>query len=472
MATGDRLNGHIRPHGVDVARITFWFVVCAGALLAAFAVGLHAGVYRTALFRAVDATKTTIEDSLTIASGEAATLAGTHPTHFLQPTRNQGDGVTTNDAAGDQTDLILLSGFFEGGNQLRLIRRNGTIVARWPVKYYDVFPNPTHLPADFAPATNWNMDTHGALAMPDGSVVFNFEFAGLVRLDRCGRVEWSLPRRTHHSVERAEAGGFWVPSRRNIVDGPSPFPPFETPVKEDTVLRVGDDGRVLAEYSVPRLLYDNGLEPVVTATGDWFRAGERWDGEIVHLNKVEELTSDIAGDFPTFEAGDLALSLRDQNLVVVVDRTLSKVKWWRIGPWRRQHDPEFVRGGRILLFNNNVYETAFGNTPPVSPVAAPRVSHIGRIDPSSGAYDVIYGERAGQELLSVIRGKVEVTPAGGLMITEFEAGRVLETDANGKVVWEYVNRYNPTEVAEITEARVYPSSYFTVADWSCSGGGD
>jgi hypothetical protein len=62
---------------------------------------------------------------------------------------------------------------------------------------------------------------------------------------------------------------------------------------------------------------------------------------------------------------------------------------------------------------------------------------------------------------------VDLTPAGGLLITEAQGGRVRETDANQKLVWEYVNRYDDNRVAELGEARLYPSSYFTVKDWSC-----
>ena len=44
---------------------------------------------------------------------------------------------------------------------------------------------------------------------------------------------------------------------------------------------------------------------------------------------------------------------------------------------------------------------------------------------------------------------------------------MFEVDAAGVKIWEYINRHSPDEVAEITEARVYPSNYFRVSDWSC-----
>jgi hypothetical protein len=35
------------------------------------------------------------------------------------------------------------------------------------------------------------------------------------------------------------------------------------------------------------------------------------------------------------------------------------------------------------------------------------------------------------------------------------------------VVWEYLNRYDADDVAEIGEARRYSADYFHVKDWSC-----
>jgi hypothetical protein len=464
-------------NALDPSKAIFFTLVALALLGLSFAVGLEAGAERNGLYRFVTETTSTISQSLRLTASEAPTLMGIRPSWFVQPSRYDGDGVTVNDPGNDPEDLILLAGFFDYTNELRLIRRDGAVVARWPVSYSKLFPNaheffpdvdPELLPNAAAPQTDWNIDTHGALALPDGSVVFNFERAGLAKLDRCGRVVWTVRRRTHHSLERAEGGGFLVPGRRTIVEGPSPFPPFDPPFEEDTILRVSDEGRVTSEVSVPRLMYNSGLEPLLTSTNTKFGAGMRWEREIVHLNKIDELTSDMAADFPTFEAGDLALSIRGMNMVLVVDKSASRVKWWRVGPWLRQHDPEFKRGGTIVVFNNNIYAGwVFEGEDQTTPASTPRVSNIIEMDPATGRAEVIFGGRPDQELLTVVRGKVDVTPAGGLLITEQEGGRVIETDAHGRIVWEYLNRYNRDLMAEINEARLYPAAYFTVADWTC-----
>jgi hypothetical protein len=450
----------------DVSKICFYTICIIGFFSLSFVFGLYSGVKKTVVYQTARSLKNTVEESLYLIFEEASTLSKTHPKHFLQPARYEGAGVTVNEVSGGEDDVILLSGFFDKTNQLRLIRRDGTVIARWPVRFYEIFPNVSHLLKP--PATDWNVDIHGALALPDGSVVFNFDEKGLVKLNRCGDVVWTLARNSHHSVEIAEGGGFWVPGNRyHSKESDSPFPPFQTPLWENTIMKVSEDGKVLMEISVPKLFYDNGLEPLLTSTGEWFRAGHS-QGEIVHLNKIAELSSDIANDFPMFDAGDLALSLREYNLILIVDPDTEKIKWWRIGPWLRQHDPEFIPGGKLIVFNNNIYRTAFGeNRGNISSQSVPRVSNILEIDPVSGEHRIIYGNVSGQEMLSIIRGKHELTANGGLLVTEFEGGRVFETDSTGRIIWEYINRYDSDEVAEITEARVYPASYFSVSKWSC-----
>lgn len=452
---------------VDYSKFVFYALCVSSALGLTFFIGLHAGANHTFLYRVVNRVKTTLATAVSSTAQEATTITKIHPTHFLQPSRYHGSGVTLN-KVHDQGELILLSGFFRDTNELQLIRRDGTVVNRWPVQFSKLFPDPKYLANP--PQTDWNVGIHGALVLPDGSTVFNFDDAGLAKLDRCGEVQWTLRHATHHSIERAEGGGFWVPGRRMVEKGQkSSFPPFEPPYLENTIMHVSEDGKVTSETSFLGLLYENDFGPLFTSVGA--HLGVRWwvpEGrEIEHLNKIGELTSDIAGDFPMFESGDLIVSTNKHNLVVVFDPRTNKVKWWRIGPWMRQHDPEFRAGGVIGVFNNNMMSAVDGPFDFEKRKTAALVSNIVEVDPATGASKVIYGTRPGQEFLSIARGKFEYVPSGGLLVTEAENGRVFQTDPDGNLVWEYINRYDDDEVAELTESRIYPKDYFDVASWSC-----
>lgn len=450
-----------------LAKILFYTVGLGGVSAALFLYGMWSGYYENRLFRI---TKTVAEYVRQGGQGIAETSL-LRPDHLIQPARYEGSGVTVN-KVDDRGELIMLSGFFGQDSEIRLLRRDGTIVKRWPLLFSEIFDDASFLPA--APRTDWNVDTHGALVMPDGSIVFNFDYSGSARIDACGRVVWTLKHQSHHSIERSERGGFWIPGQNVINDGETIYPPFAPPFVESTILRVSEDGRILQEISVPKLFYDNNLEALLTSSAVFFgpRQENAWNREIVHLNKVDELSSSLAGDFPQFEVGDILLSFRNLNMVMVVDPDSQEIKWWHIGPWLRQHDPEFRRGGTIAVFNNNIYmhtafRTTLERTTKTTSLDVPRVSNIVEVDPKDGDERVLYGNRPGEYFLSVTRGKVEMTDGQGLLVTEFDGGRVFETDANGDIVWEYVNRYDEDEVAEITEARIYPADYFTVQDWTC-----
>jgi len=454
----------------EIAKLMFWSIIAAGLLSGVFLAGMYSGATKNAAFAMVRDLRKMTRVALRTVMQEAPVLVRARPEWHLQPARYAGSGVTINDTQDD--DLVLLAGFFDDGNELRLIRRDGSIVARWPVAFSEIFTDTGHIHEP--PSTDWNTDTHGALILPDGSVVFVFEYMGLVKLDRCGRLVWKVAEPVHHSVEQAEAGGYWVPGRNYVLEeATARYPPFSVPYFEDTILRISEDGEVLEERSLVELFYQNGMEASVTAS--YGSASEqRMDGEILHLNKVAELETGMATDFPMFAAGDLLLSVRELNMILVADPGLQRVKWWRVGPWIRQHDPEFKAGGLISVFNNNAYKPVFGPENPFMKSLShiTHISNIIEIDPATDEHRRVYGGVKAQELLSVIRGKHEVTERGGLLITEFEGGRVLETDAAGRTIWQYINRYDADEVAEITEARIYPADYFAVSDWSCAASAD
>ncbi len=389
----------------------------------------------------------------------------------LQPSRDQGDGVTVNTI--DDGALVSLVGFFDEENQIRLVTRDGSVVHKWSLDYFEHFPDVDERVCNLQ--SSLGVDMHGAHITSDGDLVVNYEYCGTVKLDQCGALQWSISEPTHHSLIPAEAGGYWILGRYQwkAIDDPDRLPPFSTPgtdqlIDEDSLMRVSEDGKIIDEYSIPQLMIDNGLEPILTANGEYFGLGKVRRGEIVHANKAAELTTDIADQFPLFAAGDIAVSMRELNMVMVFDPVSKVVKWHQIGPWLRQHDPEFMADGRISIFNNNTYRTDYIGQDGQTDLTADFATNIIAVDPVTGESSVVFGQREGQEMLSVVRGQHELLDNDGMIISEFDGGRVLQVNAAGEIVWEYVNRYDDDFVGEITNSDVYPADYFNV-DWqSCS----
>ncbi|WP_375687573.1 arylsulfotransferase family protein [Pseudooceanicola sp. LIPI14-2-Ac024] len=388
----------------------------------------------------------------------------------LQPARGQGSGVTRN-TVPDADSLVMMAGFFDGENQVRIVRRDGSLVWKWSMDYFDHFPDLANRVCDVA--SPLRVDTHGAHVTPQGEVLVNYEYCGTVKVDQCSDVIWRIESPTHHSLVPAEAGGYWILGRKKWAarEAPDRFPPFSTPanddlILEDTLMRISEDGEVLDEISIPIVLLENDLMAPVTSGRVEFLKFRPGRTELLHANQATELPSALADAFPLFEAGDIAISIRDLNFVFVMDPDTHEVKWHQTGPWLRQHDAEFRTDGRLSMFNNNTYRNAYRNER--TNLKYPFTTNIIAIDPVSGETEVLFGERPGEEMLSVIRGQHENLDGNGLLITEFDAGRVLEVDGAGEVVWEYVNAYDDKNVGEIRNAVVLPGDYFETELGPCT----
>lgn len=427
------------------------FVLSLAGLV--FAYGVAVGAYRLFPFDILDY----VVDSAQAVFADREMLTGSEPTEFLQPARHEGEGVTRWDREQASPGRTLVSGFFDDGNEIRLLEMDGTVVNRWPLRFSEIWTSTDHVdPPSRVPTTDWHVDVEGIMLFPDGSIAFNFAGLGLTKMDRCGVVEWQLPRMTHHSLEPSRAGGLWVPAAEYVdTTDVNAFQPLVPPYLDHTILELGPDGTVLREISLLDVFFSNDLQALLFANGSQRVAPPQEDP--LHLNDIEELPDSLADDFPMFDAGDLLLSMRDLNLVMVLDPDDGEVKWHRTGPWIRQHDPDWGHG-TITVYNNNTDDAGgaiFGG------------SNIIQVDPASGQVPVIYGNEPGEAFYSQVRGKHQWLPNGNLLVTEHGAGRFFEVSAEGRLVWEFVNRYDADRIANVTQAVRYPLGYEHVETWSC-----
>ena len=179
----------------------------------------------------------------------------------------------------------------------------------------------------------------------------------------------------------------------------------------------------------------------------------------MHLNDVEEIPTELLDQFPQFSAGDLLVSLRESNLVMVVEPSTGRIKWHHTGPWIQQHDPDWEPDGTISVFDNRYDKSVYGGTL--------GGSNIISIDPKTDTAEYLYGRGEGQHFYTKQQGNHQIFPNGNILVNETDAGRVFEVTPSGDIVWEFINRYNNEEVIQIRDATRYPPDYFQVSDWGC-----
>lgn len=441
-----------------MARFSFYFssIALVSALL--FVAGVYTAEKETFPYRPMKAIYSDIK-----AVYRELTNLNARPIHWTSLKRYAGNGVTINHTKAEQNEFILLQGLFDDRLEIRLIDRSGRLMQRWPLQPMRIIDKLTHL--HNRPLTPWHVNMRGAIILPDGSVLATLSQITLIKLDRCGKLLWLLDKPAHHSIERNDDGSLWVPSARQHNDSSQLTTKlFEPPYSEDILIKIDADGRIIEEISLVEVFVKNNAYGLLTMTGGGkptpfptIRPNSRQS--IFHLNDVEALPAALADDFSLFKAGDLLVSLRNRNLLMVIDPASKSIKWWAAYPWIRQHDPDWVKGGLIRVFDNHRDGTDNGSIL--------GGSRIVEINPVNGATTILYSGNQETPFYTKWGGEQQSLEDGRIIITEAKAGRVFEIDANKDIIWEYINAYDDHHNGDIRFARAYRQDYFTISDWSC-----
>jgi hypothetical protein len=81
-------------------------------------------------------------------------------------------------------------------------------------------------------------------------------------------------------------------------------------------------------------------------------------GDTLHLNDIEPFPSTLQPGL--FSPGDLLISLRNIHTVFVFTVATRKIKHVWTGEFVRQHDPDFLDGNTISVFDNNNIDSEAG----------------------------------------------------------------------------------------------------------------
>lgn len=418
-----------------------------------FAFGVAVGTFRIAPYGLLEQAAADTRDWVRYPMQNA----GLSPQKFLYPAASNGRSSIER-RPGAYDGLTFVTGFFGDSNGMRLLDMDGTVVHEWKVSFNHIWPKAPQL--DSQP-NDWDVQIHGARLYPNGDVVFNFEYAGLVKIDACSRTVWKLAAQTHHSIFKDPSGNLWVPSRKWRKTPAASLPAARPPFWEEFLLEVSPDGKVLRRISILDIIARSHYEGVLFSNGSQTPKVEMpLDHNFTHVNDVEVLTPALAAAFPMFEVGYLLVSVRNLDLLLVVDPGDLKIKWSMVGPFLRQHDPDFTRRGTLSVFDNR-RDGAGG--------ALLGGSRILEISPRTRRVTIRYQGNRAHPFYTDTMGAQQYLPNGDVLVTESERGRAFEVDASGKIVWSYLNRWDDEHTALIGRATRYPRSYagFIKEEESC-----
>lgn len=308
---------------------------------------------------------------------------------------------------------------------------NGNVENIWRVSQEDV---------DWNHRSDLNVFPHGIVVFSDGSIVTAFDSGtSLTKYDYCGNIVWRIKGGFHHSIASDSNSAIWTWGNAGA----------EKPYGENLIKIDHRTGEVLKEFHLSEIMLANpdidifGILQKDTAEGcEWIsdENGGRW-----HANDIEPLTTHLSSFYPQFESGDLLVSLRAPDLIFVVDPETYKVKWWRQGLTRRQHDPDFNAKGTITVFNNNMHRG---------------YSSIVELNPDNFNYEhVVKGKK--YDFYSWMQGKHQLLPNGGFLITSSRQGRVFEVNEKGEITFEFFNYYGGGRgFLGVSEAIFLPLNFF------------
>ena len=327
--------------------------------------------------------------------------------------------------------------FTDGQFGAVLIGPDGTLLHSWTISEAGL---------DWGGKPDAQIFLHGFAPLPDGSVLASFDQGtSLQRVDVCSNRVWAQPGAFHHAITVGDVAAWALQSRRTLSKGQY----------QDAIVRFDlDTGNALSAFSITDLIAANpDLDIFGIRQDDYYRASE-WAADPFHTNDVDPLPQDLADAFEMFAAGDLLLSLRSLNLIVVVDPDTLAVKWWRSSAWRRQHDPDWLPDGRIAVYDNNMHRGP---------------ARIVAIDPASNTVETLL-DGAAHDFTAPIRGRVDIR-GGDILVTSAQQGRVFAVGEAGETWLDLRNLFDDKRALLVSDARFLPLDFFDGAVWErCAPG--
>jgi hypothetical protein len=318
----------------------------------------------------------------------------------------------------------------------------------------------------------------------DGGLLAIVPFERVLRLDRRSRVVWSAKLKAHHDLDVAPNREIYLLTAEKLV---TKHAGQTMRLIDNHVAVIDPDGKLLRRFSLFRslmrhagsarllrakldearphfgndfALYRVGtklllpakkapasLEAIRRLARGTFKGSERMELALMtslhpmdplHANTLEILPRDAAG---LWRRGDLLLSVRELDLIVVLSADGRRLRWsWGPGELERPHHPSLLKSGNLLIFDNGQRKGR---------------SRVLELDPAAKKIVWSYVGTPPSSFYSPIRGGCQQLDNGNVLITDSERGRVFEVTRAKRLVWEFFNPDLQRQLQKQQRAPIY-----------------
>ncbi|HEV3005305.1 MAG TPA: arylsulfotransferase family protein, partial [Pirellulales bacterium] len=338
--------------------------------------------------------------------------------------------------------FTLCSGFTRSGtgSQAFLVNMRREVVHRWAKAFSEVWPEAAHVRGRANDASMCFFSCH-LFSNGDLLVVFHGQTdrhppngCGLVKLNKDSNVVWSYPANVHHDVDVGEDGTIYAIQSELVDLAPPGKGSLPTPCLLDCLVLLSPNGEPLRKpISILEAFQNSPYSAFLSPLGRFDRQdelagdldllgldpdGRAWDR--LHTNCVRVLSAQLAPKFPGFKAGQVLISVRHLDAIAVLDPQTGAIVWAACGPWRAQHDAQFLENGHLLVFDNR---------------GLSRRSQVLEYDPQTQAFPWTYSGSDDAPFFTSDRGMSQRLPNGNTLIVVTDGGEIIEVTADKEVVW-------------------------------------
>ena len=282
--------------------------------------------------------------------------------------------------------------------------------------------------------------------MNDGSLIFGS--GGIFKIDKNSKLVWSNNTPCHHTIEPDLDGNLWICSYNTSAENSEKYQ-----ISDDAIQKISKKtGQILFEKSVFEILMENGygrgnffISPQITVESTYL--------DYMHLNDVQPLLYDSK----YWKKGDLFISLRHQNLVMLYRPTTNKIIWSQSGPWLKQHDVFVIDSCRIGIFGNNVIDAQYQNERHRL-IDGHNTEYI--FDFAKNEYSTPYDELFKSEnICTYTGGQARIFDNGDIFIENPDQHKFVYGNLNGEI-WTYSERIDLKRVSSISWSRYITENEF------------